>query len=205
MRKKSHISLAKLLLDNMKVQDLSNHRKAFYIGSILPDLKPSFLTKRHNIDETFDILIEEIRRITVDYDVNKGINGYYARHLGVITHYLADYCTFPHNTDFTGTITEHVYYEKELKKLLRKYVNLDVAKKNRDEHGMSRTLEEIVQFIINTHAEYLKAWKAVKVDIKYIVYLCHKVVDAILRFFEMAFRTSPGEPGQQLEMEYIPS
>lgn len=205
MRKKSHISLAKLLLDNMKVQDLSDHRKAFYIGSILPDLKPSFLTKRHNIDETFDILIEEIRRITVDYDVNKGINGYYARHLGVITHYLADYCTFPHNTDFTGTITEHVYYEKELKKLLRRYVNLDVAKKDREEHGISRTLEEIEQFIINTHAEYLKAWKAVKVDIKYIVYLCHKVVDAILRFFEMAFRTSLGEPGQQLEMEYIPS
>ncbi len=205
MRKKSHISLAKLLLNNMKVQDLNDHKKAFYIGSILPDLKPSFLTKRHNIDETFDVLIEEIRRITVDYDVNKGINGYYARHLGVITHYLADYCTFPHNSGFTGTITEHVYYEKELKKLLRRYVSLDVAKKNRDDYGMSRTLEEIEQFIISTHAEYLKAWNAVKVDIKYIVYLCHKVVDAILRFFELAFRTSSLELEQQLEMEYIPS
>jgi hypothetical protein len=189
----------------MKVQDLNEHKKAFYIGSILPDLKPSFLTKRHNIDETFDILIEEIRKITVEYDANKGINGYYARHLGVITHYLADYCTFPHNTDFTGTFSEHVYYEKELKKLLKKYVKQDVAKKNREAHGTSRTLEEIEQFIRNTHAEYLKAWKAVKVDIKYIVYLCHKVVDAILSIFELALRTSANEFGQKPQMEYIPS
>ncbi len=205
MRKKSHISLAKLLLNNMKVKDLSDHKNAFYLGSILPDLKPSFLTKKHNINETFDILINEIKRITVDYDVNKGINGYYARHLGVVTHYLADYCTFPHNTSFTGSISEHIYYEKELKKLLRTYVRLDAAKENREEPGESRSLEDIEQFIRNTHADYLKAWKAVKVDINYIMYLCHKVVDAILSFFELAFNPSDNEDDQRLHMEYIQS
>ena len=45
MRKKSHISLAKYLMNNMQVQDLNEHKKAFYIGSILPDIKPSFITK----------------------------------------------------------------------------------------------------------------------------------------------------------------
>ncbi len=188
MRKKSHISLAKLLLANMKVQGLQNHRKAFYIGSILPDIKPSFLTKRHTIDETFEILIEEIKRITVDYDVNKGINGYYARHLGVITHYLADYCTYPHNSIFTGTMTEHVYYEKELKFRLKDYVGLDEAKRDREqmEDNISYSLEGIIQFITATHKEYVKVAKAVKVDIQYIIQLCHKVVDTILRFLETA-------------------
>jgi len=108
MRKKSHISLAKYLMENMKVNDLFEHKKAFYIGSILPDLKPSFLTKKHNIEETFGILIREIKKVTIDYDIERGINGYYARHLGVITHYLADYCTFPHNTDFTGSLKAHL-------------------------------------------------------------------------------------------------
>lgn len=193
MRKKSHLSLAKLLLTNMKMQDLSEHKKAFYLGSILPDLKPSFLTKKHTIDETFGILIEEIRKVTVDYDVNKGINGYYARHLGVITHYLADYCTYPHNLEFTGTITEHMTYEKELKHMMKDYNHHEAARRDREKHGISHSLEEIERFILRTHREYRKALKAVKIDIQFIHYLCHKVVDAILGIFELAFHLNRHE------------
>ena len=186
MRKKSHISLAKFLMNNMRVQDLNEHKKAFYIGSILPDLKLSFLTKRHTIDETFDTLIEEIKKITVDYDINKGINGYYARHLGVITHYLSDYCTFPHNSIFEGSITEHVYYEKELKFSLKEHLKSEVAQREREQIQNFNTIDDIIQFILKTHKEYLMALKNVKGDIQYIIELCYSVVDAILMFFEMA-------------------
>ena len=71
MRKKSHISLAKFLVNNMKEHKVIKYKKAFYLGSILPDLKPSFLTKRHTFEETFDILINEIKSITINYDVSK--------------------------------------------------------------------------------------------------------------------------------------
>jgi len=187
MRKKSHISLAKFLMENIEVKDLIEHKKAFYIGSILPDLKPSFLTRRHTIEETFHILIREIKKITVDYDVNKGIGSYYARRLGVITHYLADYCTYPHNSIFSGTITDHVYYEKELKHSLREYVKSETAIPNREESQSLETFEEIIRFIIITHKKYLKAIKEVKEDIRYIVDLCFKVIDAIIQLFRMAF------------------
>jgi hypothetical protein len=186
LRKKSHISLAKYLMNNMNVQDLHEHKKAFYIGSILPDLTPSFLTKRHTIDETFEILMNEIKKLTVNYDINRGINGYYARHLGVITHYLSDYCTFPHNSIFEGSFTEHVYYEKELKFSLREYIQRDEAQREREEYKKSHTIEEISLYIQKTHKEYLRAIKSVKDDIYYIIELCFKVVDAILMFFEMA-------------------
>ncbi len=204
MRKKSHISLAKYLMNNMNVQDLHEHKKAFYIGSILPDLTPSFLTKRHTIDETFEILIEEIKKITVNYDIDKGINGYYARHLGVITHYLSDYCTFPHNSIFVGSLTEHVYYEKALKYSLKEYVQSDEAQRERAEDKISHTIEEISLFIQKTHEEYLKAIKSVKDDIHYIIELCFKVVDVILMFFEMAtLRIENGLIRQQaIKMEY---
>jgi len=187
MRKKSHISLATFLMDNMNVQDLNEHKKAFYIGSILPDLKPSFITKRHTIDETFGTLIEEIRKVTIDYDVNKGINGYYARHLGVITHYLADYCTFPHNNIFQGSITDHVYYEKELKYSLREYVKRDDVQRDRNAVRSFQSIEDVISFIIKMHKEYLKAIKVVKEDIQYIVELCYRVVDAIITFFELTY------------------
>jgi len=186
MRKKSHISLAKFLMNNMRVQDLNEHKKAFYIGSILPDLKLSFLTQRHTIDETFETLIEEIKKITVDYDINKGINGYYARHLGVITHYLSDYCTFPHNSIFEGSITQHVYYEKELKFSLKEHLKSEVAQREREQIQNFNTIDDIIQFIMKTHKEYLMALKNVKGDIHYIIELCYSVVDAILMFFEMA-------------------
>lgn len=186
MRKKSHISLAKLLIDNMQVQALNEHRAAFYIGSILPDIKPSFLTKRHSIEETFDILAKEIKKITVEYDINKGISSYYARHLGVITHYLADYCTFPHNTLFQGTMSQHIYYEKELKFVLKDYVRLKEAQIDCRNHLSFPSIEELSQFILKTHEEYLKAKRAVKIDIHYAVELCHRVVVAILKFLEQA-------------------
>lgn len=187
MRKKSHISLAKFLIDNIKEHKLNKHRKAFYIGSILPDLKPSFLTRRHTIEETFDILIKEIKKITVEYDASKGIGRYFARHLGIITHYLADYCTFPHNSSYTGTITDHVYYEKEMKFRLREYIELEDIHSQALQGQELQTFDDIVQFIVKTHNEYLEALKAVKEDIRYIIELCSKVVDAILKLFHMAF------------------
>ena len=49
MRKKSHISLARYLVRNLDDGDLRKHKLSFYIGSILPDCKPSFLYKKHEI------------------------------------------------------------------------------------------------------------------------------------------------------------
>jgi hypothetical protein len=187
MRKKSHLSLAGYLLRSMNIEDLSSHKKAFYIGSILPDCTPSFLSRRHTIDKTFGILKDEIIKITDDYDMDRGITGYYTRHLGVITHYVADYFTYPHNSVFTGTLGEHCVYENDLKHELRAYVKSEEAIRCRDDKRRFRTVDEILNFIKEMHDEYLQALKVVKMDCIYIVELCHKVVDAILQIFELSF------------------
>ena len=54
MRKKSHISLARDIVRNSEDEGLRKHKWAFYLGSILPDIKPSFLYKKHEIDGTFE-------------------------------------------------------------------------------------------------------------------------------------------------------
>lgn len=187
MRKKSHLSLANYLMNSMMKEDIFNHKKAFYIGSILPDCVPSFITRRHCIEDTFHLLKDEINKITYDYDMEKGITGYYCRHLGVITHYIADYFTLPHNSIFTGSLKQHCIYEKELKFALRTYVTSGEAIHIREENRKFRTVDEICEFIKMMHEEYLKVVNAVKVDCMYIVKLCHKVVDAILQIFELSF------------------
>lgn len=190
MRKKSHISLASYLMESMNTEELKNHKKAFYIGSILPDCVPSFVTRRHNIDETFDLLKEEIIKITDNYDMNKGITGYYCRHLGVITHYIADYFTFPHNKIFTGTMREHCSYEKELKFAFKSYVNSDAVQHIYDRKERFKTVDEICNFIKEMHAEYLKVMNAIKMDCMYIVKLCQRVVEAILMIFKISFASN---------------
>ena len=57
MRKKSHISLARYMVENLKDEELKRHKFSFYLGSILPDIKPSFLYKRHEMDGTFPYAI----------------------------------------------------------------------------------------------------------------------------------------------------
>lgn len=203
MRKKSHISLAKYLVTNMNVDELHDHKKAFYLGSILPDLKPSFLTKRHTIDETFITLIKEIKKVTIDYDIEQGINGYFARHLGVITHYLADYFTFPHNSDYPGTLKEHMYYENELKHSLRQYVKRAELQRERDQDKNFLSIEEILAFIRKTHSEYMNGWKNIKVDLQYIVDLCYRVVDAIIYFFEFTYEQLKAGRNQSLVAGYM--
>ncbi len=190
MRKKSHISLANYLIKSMEFDDLINHKRAFYIGSILPDCIPSFITRKHTINETFGILEEEILKITDNYDMDRGITGYYSRHLGVITHYIADYFTFPHNDIFKGSLKDHCIYERDLKYAFKSYVKSDEAIRGRERNTILKTVDEILKFIKEMHEEYLKTIKIIKVDCVYIVELCHKVVDAIIRIFELSFSES---------------
>lgn len=190
MRKKSHISLAGYLLNSEGMELLKNHKKSLYFGSILPDCVPSFFTRKHTIDETFEILEKEIRKITEDYDITKGIGRYYCRHLGVITHYIADYFTFPHNRIYDGNIKEHCIYEKHLKYALKNYVQSEEAQKIREKNGIFQTVDDICKFIKDMHEKYLDAIKIIEIDCVYIVELCHRVVDAILQFVELQLEQS---------------
>lgn len=68
LRKKSHILLGRYLADQMPVsRSLQSHRKAFCLGNILPDIKPSFVTKRHEFFGTFDEVRDKLKFL-VDED-----------------------------------------------------------------------------------------------------------------------------------------
>lgn len=197
MKKKSHLSLARYLIDSMQNDDLHRYRKSFLIGSILPDCKPSFFTKRHTITETFDILVEEIKKITQDYDFSQGLTSEFCRRLGVVTHYIADYFTYPHNSIFVGSMTEHISYEIELMEYFRQYLASGKADEFLLYNNNFYSAENICEFIKQKHEEYIGAIKIIAIDCKYIVQLCVHVVKAILQIFEINFH---GEPARQVKV-----
>jgi len=189
MRKKSHIALTTYLINNLDIIDLKRQKYSFYIGSLLPDCVPSFLTKKHSIEETFNDLKKEIENITIYNDINKGVNSYYFLKLGVITHFIADYFTYPHNSIYEGNLSAHCYYEKELKYALKDYIKgLDVSeakeKYNTSDMQINHTVDEICNYIMEKHDEYLKLDIEHKIDCEYILKISQNVVNNILHIFE---------------------
>lgn len=189
MRKKSHISLAWYLMNSEGMDGLKRHKGSFYLGSILPDCVPSFLVRRHTIETSFEVLRKELEKLVSHFDPEKGINCYFCRHLGVITHYVSDYFTFPHNANYPGNLKDHCIYEEELKHTLRSYVHSPEAVRKR-EMEVTGTPDEILAFVRRMHDIYMAAESVVKRDCEYITQLCHAVVDAILRFLEVQTQES---------------
>ena len=127
MRKKSHISLAQFIVKNSDSLELNQHKKAFYLGSILPDCKPSFLTEKHQFNGTFEKVQGYIRDLTENCVFEERDQRSYWRRVGEVVHYIADYFTFPHNEIYPGNLKDHCMYEKELKLYLREYLNSEEA------------------------------------------------------------------------------
>lgn len=184
MRKKSHVSLSIYLVNNLDSVLLENHKKAFIMGSILPDCRPSFVTTKHNMEETFDMVSAFIAKLTVDSTDYKRISTAYCRKLGEVTHYLADYFTYPHNEVFEGNIKAHCIYEKELKFALRTYIQEGQIHVNSGIAAGLDTPEALCTFVQDFHRQYLVSDKTVESDCRYIVALCHIVVEGILNMLE---------------------
>jgi hypothetical protein len=184
VRKKSHISLARYIATSLDAKDLIKHKKAFYLGSILPDCKPTFLTTKHEFGGTFDKVKEDIKKLTIANEININNNRAYWRNLGQVIHYIADYFTFPHNKNYDGSLKDHCIYEEHLKLGLREYISSGEAAKNIGKFIKFESLDALFKFISEAHEEYLKFKRSVQEDCKYIVNLTHQVVQSIVYLFE---------------------
>lgn len=180
MRKKSHISLAGFLVRGLESDTLRRRWKSFYVGSLLPDCRPSFLTMRHEYDETFELVKGKIRYLVETGDDSMDTMRYMID-LGQVFHYIADYFTFPHNTNYPGSLKDHCLYEKYLKQELRSYIREGNAVFHENCSGRLDSVEDIIEFIRKNHKEYMEELHSVKDDCEYITRVCSQVLAAISR------------------------
>lgn len=182
MRKKSHITLAKYLVRESRDKELARHKYAFYLGSVLPDIKPSFIYKRHEITETFPALQEQIRDLSRRHPEEKDSTAKYYRNLGEVSHYLADYFTFPHNQKFPGGFREHCTYEEELKKKLRQYITSGKAASRKKKYIDFSAPDALFDFLKKSHQEYILQQNSVEEDINHIIPINSQVIKSITNF-----------------------
>lgn len=187
MRKKSHISLAREIFQALELEGLLDHKFSFYVGSIWPDCKPSFITTPHNIHRTFGIVQEQIDDLIKNYNKDKGLTMPYCARIGIIIHYIADYFTFPHNSHYDGNVKDHCVYESKLKKELLRYIHSGEALKQKSEVKVYENTEELCECILNEHKQYVKGKSTVFEDCQYIVRVCMEVVASIIAIFCNSF------------------
>ena len=180
VRKKSHILLARYLADQMPANEsLQSHRKAFCLGNILPDIQPSFVTKRHEYFGTFDEVQGKIRRLVQS---GAGYNDrVFWRRSGEVMHYMADYFTFPHNRTYKGSLAEHNSYEAELKNCLKECILSGNADSQLEEAKHFDSFEELVGYIRERHACYLESPRCIADDIRFILRVCYQVIQGIFQ------------------------
>ena len=180
VRKKSHILLARYLADQMPANEsLQSHRKAFCLGNILPDIQPSFVTKRHEYFGTFDEVQGKIRRLVQS---GAGYNDrVFWRRSGEVMHYIADYFIFPHNKTFDGTFYQHNTYEKHLKNELKAFVLEGKADVYTEKEIHFETLNQLLQYIKEHHRRYLNCKRNIDDDIHYILTVCYQVFQGLFQ------------------------
>ena len=167
-------------------KSLQSHRKAFCLGSILPDIKPSFLTKKHEYFGTFDEVQGKMMAL-VNSSPQECKERVYWRRLGEVMHYMADYFTFPHNKNFTGNLYEHNKYEKHLKNYLKRYINSGAAAQLTIIPVHFGSFQELVAYIKKAHEGYLLKERNIVEDIQYILRICSQVIHGILQLAAKQF------------------
>lgn len=173
------------MVDSLGDEELKKHKLSFYIGSILPDIKPSFLYKKHEMTGTFPSIKRHIKRLSEGEKAVEKKGRKYYMDLGQISHYLADYFTFPHNKIYPGGLKEHCSYEEKLKKDLRSFIRSGEAQNvtllsGEGQRQRFHNAEALCEYIQGAHEDYLARKHGVEEDIRHIVAVNHKALQGML-------------------------
>lgn len=185
MRKKSHISLARGVVHGLDMDERFGHRLSLYFGSILPDCTISFLTKRHCMEETFDVCEKKMIGFLEHYKTRKkGISICSSVRMGVVLHYIADYFTFPHNAHYPGNLKDHCVYEESLKHQMRRFINnrrgsVDCVYDKRNAREI-KSISDLLAYVREKHEKYVNDICNVNLDCAYSYIVSLTVMRSLL-------------------------
>lgn len=183
MRKKAHVYLARYLMDQLDWEEFEQYKKAFYIGSVLPDVKPTFLYRRHEFEGCFDHMLRMMDKLAKKHTSEKVKMNSYCMLMGEISHYLADFFTYPHNKEFRDGFAAHCHYEKFLTQRLKEYVKSDEAIDVKNHVLALGTREEIEAYVKKEHRAYRREGMGLQNDVTYIVKVSYLVIEALIHMF----------------------
>ena len=171
METKNHLQLA---LDIASEKKLGKYSKYFVFGSIMPDINLFTYLRGHTYKESIKFIERKTKELTEKSVWNR--KSYYD--LGIILHYLADYFTFPHNTNFRGNLAEHRKYEKKLRHRFSSFLK-SRRKQQWQDSITTNTVKQMFHYLDIAHQEYIATTPSVETDCNYILFITNYVIETL--------------------------
>ncbi len=162
MKTETHYKLALMLCDRCFSCLSAAQRKRFILGCVEPDINPfsylrGFKTHPffgHDWPNAKSFIVSSLERLSV------GQTGSYW--FGVLTHYLCDAFTNPHNSGVFGGVRQHTIYEKRLHSFV-------LQSSNRLGSNIKLTNGSLVDWIVKLHNRYEKTEQSFVTDADFII------------------------------------
>jgi len=182
MKVKTHVKLAELsLIENLNAVPNGFSKCMFNFGLVMVDQSWLIKTHPHYMQKSLGYIHEKIEEL---FSIKK-FNAYYSMQLGIIVHYLCDFCCNSHISGSIGNISYHLKYERELQKYLFK--NFDILKNQfkNNSNNMNFTFNNIYSIktlIKDKLLSYTKGQASYLWDITHCVEISSIVCSAVFSF-----------------------
>ncbi len=198
----SHLKIGRILYESL-VEDargLLSYR-AFLWGNISPDFSVRLLTCPHYIENYSSFLKEELAFLFDGGDAESAFwadtygedwpanaflmpdsdvpNPDLSVRLGVVCHFLTDFFCFAHTKGFTGTMREHIRYEKELDRYLRNFCAAQFHSCRTGTDPVLKSASAALENLEQLQDAFLSQPHAFETDVRYSLHACTSTVSAV--------------------------
>jgi len=188
MKVKTHVKIAELAFNNNINSVPKGFSKfMFNFGLVMVDQSWHVKTHPHYRQKSFKYVIEKIEELLSI----KRFNGYRSMQLGIVIHYLCDFCCNAHISGSIGNIQQHIKYEWELQRyLLGNFDDLInyFTKTENNKSCIFNSLASIKESIENILEDYMKGKASYLLDIKQCVKITSVVCSNIFAYNESLSR-----------------
>lgn len=172
METKNHLRLGKLLAGKYK---LSNKTIFFLFGNIAPDLNFFTYIKGHTYHSRLPLIKKEVSALFRTKKWN--YKSFY--HLGIVTHYIADFYTYPHNKNFYGSLKDHFDYERKFCYFFYQKIKEPKLPDAASSYCIDKTPHQFLKHLQLTHKKYMRTPPSLSKDYHYIF----RETDRLLNIF----------------------
>lgn len=177
-----HGKIGYILVKELIEKGYSNiNTDSFVYGSMLPDLNLKCRMTMHSKREDWDTVLKIIGDIAYSKEkVNENIS----IKLGMLSHYLCDFFTFPHNEAFEKNIIHHELYEQAQRILWWGKLDKMWSECTNEINVELKSIKDMISYIEDMHSIYIRNLGDKKRDIFFSNILIRVVCSSILKIRE---------------------
>ena len=182
MKVRTHFHLAKLSLKHISSNIPKGFNKnLFYFGTILADCCHLPFTNPHYIDSSYSFIKDKIKKISK----KKSFTYYDSLELGIIIHYICDFCCYSHITGGIGNPNKHMLYERQIQRYLLKNINsfnknFNISSLYKDENSNTTSkVRQLIKFVCYQLNIYRKGNHSFQWDIVNSIIISSKVLETL--------------------------